>query len=588
MKEIDIDSFAGGGGASVGIEAATGRPVDVAINHDAEAIAMHRANHPHTVHYIKDIWQVSPAEVVAKHGPVRLAWFSPDCTHHSKAKGRAPIRDAAGRRSRDLAWVVVEWARVAKPRIIMLENVEEFRGWGPLIEDGRACPDRRGETFALWIAALRREGYRVEWRELRACDYGAPTIRKRLFVVARRDGKPITWPAPTHGKGLLSYRTAAECIDWSIPVHSIFLTKEEGRKVGCKRPLAEATMRRIARGVWKYVINAKRPFIVPITHTKSGDLVQSIDEPLRTVTTAKGGEFAVVAPYMVPRYGERAGQEPRTRDLRNPAPTIVPTGNGGSLVAAHIMPYRGTKKGGKPRVRDIDEPIHTVTCEPSAAVVAAYLAQHNTGMLGRDARTPVSTIVTKGCTQNLVTAHLTRQFGASVGQACDKPAPTTTAGGGGKTGAVVAFLSRQFTGNTNGGQGDLFEPTNAVLASGQHQALVEAFLVKYYGTAIGAALNEPAPTATTHARFGLVTVEGVDYQIVDIGMRMLAPKELYAAQGFPASYEIAPVHRGRPLTKTMQIRMCGNSVCPQVAEALVRANMQDEIYGSARATGGMA
>ena len=534
MREIDIDSFAGGGGASIGIEAATGRHVDVAINHDAEAIAMHRANHPHTEHYINDIWSVDPADIVAKHGPVRLAWFSPDCTHHSKAKGRAPIRPK-DHRSRDLAWVVVKRARKARPRIIILENVEEFAGWGPVGADGRVSPEQKGQTFELWVAALKKAGYQVQWRELRACDYGAPTIRKRLFVVARRDGLPIRWPEPTHGPGLKPYRTAAECIDWSIPCHSIFLTKEEGRAVGCRRPLAESTMRRIARGVWKYVINSANPFIVPITH-QGGDRVHPIDEPLRTVTTAKRGELALCAPYVVPRYSEREGQAPRCRSVETPMSTIVPGGNHGRLVAA-------------------------------------YLAQHNTGVTGHDAREPVSTIVQKGCTQAVVAAHLTRQFGNSVGQECDQPAPTTTAGGGGKTGLIAAFMSRQFSSNTEGGQGDLLEPMNTVLAGGNHHALVHAFLVKYYGTAIGADLLDPAPTITTNDRFGLVTVNGLDYEIVDIGMRMLAPKELYAAQGFPSDYEITPEHNGKPLTKTAQVRMCGNSVCPPVAEAMVQANV---------------
>lgn len=535
MKEIDVDSFAGGGGASLGIETATGRAVDIAINHDAEAMVMHRANHPWTTHYVNDIWSVDPGDVVGRHGPIRLAWFSPDCTHFSKAKGRAPIRPHE-RRSRDLAWVVVKWAQNARPRIIMLENVEEFPGWAPLLSNGLPDPDRKGETFNLWIAALRKAGYVVEWRELRACDYGSPTVRKRLFLVARRDGQPIVWPEPTHGPGLEPYMTAADCIDWSIPVHSIFLTKEEGRLVGCKRPLAEATMKRIARGVFKYVLQG-RPFIVPITH--HGDSrVQSVDEPLRTITTAHRGEL--------------------------------------SVAMAHLMPYRGTKRGGHPRARDLRDPVHTVTTEPSAAVVAAFLAQHNTGLVGHGAQDPMSTIVGRGSTQGLVTAHLTRHFGGSTGQRANRPAPTTTAGGGGKTGLVTAHLMHQYTSNTRGGQGDPNRPLKTI-TTGEHHALVEAFLVKYYGTAVGARVSEPAPTCTVKPRFGLVTVEGADYQIVDIGMRMLTPRELYNAQGFPLEYEIAPEYLGKPLTKTAQIRLCGNSVCPQVAEALVRANLAAEL-----------
>ena len=534
-RVLDIDSFAGGGGASVGIEAALGKPVDIAINHDGEALAMHRANHPATEHFNRNIWQVDPADVAAQ-APIRLAWFSPDCTHHSKAKGKAPIRGPKATASRDLAWVVVLWAERAKPQIIMLENVEEFADWGPVLESGKPCPDRRGLTFRRWVREIERAGYAVEWRELRACDYGAPTIRKRLFVIARRDGEPIVWPAPTHGPGLLPHRTAAECIDWSIPCPSIFLSKEEARAIGCKRPLAEATMRRIARGVWKYVLDNPQPFIVPVTH-QGDDRVQPLDEPLRTVTTAKRGEFALAAPYFVPRYGEREGQEPRAAGVDRPAPTVVPTGNGASLVAA-------------------------------------YLAQHNTGMTGHDARAPVSTIVGRGTQQQAVAVHLTRQFGASVGQDADRTAPTVTAGGGGKTGIVAALMTNQMTSNADGGQGDLERPINTILAGGQHKALVKAFLVKYYGT--GGQHGDcarPMPTISCKARMGVVTVGEVDYEIVDIGMRMLTPRELFRAQGFPEDYAIAPEHDGRRLTKSAQTRMCGNSVCPPIAEALVRANI---------------
>ena len=494
---IDVDNFAGGGGASLGIEQALGKAVDVAINHDAEALAMHRANHPDTTHFNQNIWAVDPAEVVAEHGPVRLAWFSPDCTHFSKARGGKPLRDGSNR-SRDLAWVVVYWARTARPQIIFLENVEEFADWGPLGKNGRPCPKSKGETFRKWIRAIKAAGYRVEWRELRGCDYGAPTIRKRLFLIARRDGHPITWPAPTHGPGLVPFRTAAQCIDWDIPVHSIFLSPDEARKVGVRRPLAEATMTRIARGVWKYVINARRPFIAPLTR-QGAARVHPTDEPPRAVTCARRGE-------------------------------------------------------------------------PS--LVSAFLAQHNTGVTGHPATVPVSTIVGKGSTQNLVLAHMTRQFGNSVGQSADAPAPTTTAGGGGKSGLVTAHLMARFTGNTAGGEGDIRRPLRTVRAHGRHHSMVHAFMVKYYGEGGQlAGLNDPAPTATTRARLGLITVNGIDYRIVDIGMRMLTPRELFRAQGFPDSYVIAPELNGKALTKTAQIRMCGNSVCPQVVRDLVAANV---------------
>ena len=534
---IDVDSFAGGGGASLGIAAALGKPVDIAVNHDPEAIAMHAANHPETDHYQTSVWQVDPADV-ARIAPVRLAWFSPDCTFFSKAKGSAPIRTPKGRSSRDLAWVVVLWAQRARPEIIMLENVEEFAAWAPLLADGRPDPERRGLIFRRWVKALRKEGYAVEWRELRGCDFGSPTYRKRLFLIARRDGLPIVWPEPTHGPGLLPYRTAGDNIDWSIPCPSIFLSREDARKIGCKRPLAEATMRRIARGVQKFVIDNPRPFIVPVTH-RGDDRVHSVDEPLRTITSAHRGEFALAAPY--------------------------------------ITPYRGTKPNGKPRVRSVEVPLHTLTTEPSAALVAAYLAQHNTGMTGHDVRKPLSTIVGKGSTQAVVAACLTRQFGGSVGQEADRPAPTTTAGGGGKTALVAAMLTNQMTSNTRGGNGDLRQPLNTILAGGQHKALVKAFLIKYYGT--GGQLGDvgaPLPTLTAKARMGLVTVDEVAYEIADIGMRMFSARELYRCQGFPDSYLIDVLHQGKPLTKEAQVRMCGNSVCPQVAEALVRANVAAE------------
>ena len=518
---IDVDSFAGGGGASLGIQAALGKPVDIAINHDPQAIAMHAANHPKTRHYNRNVWQIDPAEIAAE-TPIRLAWFSPDCTHHSKAKGSAPIRSPAARSSRDLAWIVVLWAQRAQPQIIMLENVEEFADWAPLLENGKPCPDSRGLTFRRWIRELRRAGYTVEWRELRACDHGAPTVRKRLFVIARRDGKPIVWPAPTHGPGRAPYRTAADCIDWTIPTPSIFLSKDEARAIGCRRSLAEATMRRIARGTFKYVINAAEPFIVPVTH-RDDDRIHALHEPLRTVTTAHRGEHAIVAPSFQPCHHDIGAQSGLATDRSD--------------------------------------------------LVASFLAQHNTGMTGHDVRTPLSTIVQRGTTQGLVCAYLTRQFGASTGQGASCPAPTTTAGGGGKTELIAAFLSHNYTSNTAGGRGRPLHPFKTVTTGGHH-ALVQAFLMKYYGDGgQWASCDCPAPTLPCKHRLGIVTVGEIDYKLVDIGMRMLTPRELFRAQGFPDDYTIAPQFNGRPLTNTAQIRMCGNSVCPDAAQALVRANI---------------
>ena len=534
MNGLIIDNFAGGGGASLGIERALGR-LDIAINHDAEAITMHRANHPGTRHFERNIWQIDPLDATGGRR-VALAWFSPDCKHFSKAKGSRPLQ----RNIRDLAWVVVLWARRARPAVICLENVEEFQVWGPLDMEGLPVKERGGETFKRWVRELRRLGYRVEWRELRACDYGTPTVRKRLFVIARCDGRPIVWPEPTHGEGLQPYRTAAECIDWSLPCPSIFLSKEDGRALGVKRPLAEATMRRIARGVVRYVLEAAEPFIVPITH--SGDLrVHSIGDPLRTVTTAHRGEHALIAPYFIQRHGERAGQAPRCHPADRPAHVVTPTANS-----------------------------HMLAC--------AYLAQHNTGMTGHDARRPVSTIVQRGTTQGFATAFLSRHFGGSVGQDAEAPAPTVTAGGGGKTAIVAAALSHQYSSNTNGGDGRLARPHKTVTTGGHH-GLIAAFLTKYYGEGgQWQTVADPMHTVPTKDRMGLVTVaiDGQTWALDDIGMRMLTPRELFRAQGFPDSYIVDPPFNGKPMTKTAQIRMCGNSVCPQVAEAIVRANVGAE------------
>ncbi len=492
-NELIVDNFAGGGGASLGIEMAVRRSVDIAVNHDREAVAMHKANHPQTKHYCEDVWDVDPVKATAGR-PVGLAWFSPDCTFHSKARGGKPFRDRKkALRRRGLAWLVIRWANTVAPRVIMLENVEEFQNWGPLRNDGTPCPIRKGLTFRRWKKQLENAGYAVECRELRASDYGAPTIRKRLFVIARRDGLPIVWPEPTHGPGTTKpYRTAAECIDWSHPCPSIFERK---------KPLAEATMRRIAKGVKRYVIDAADPFIVPITHT-GGDRVHSIREPLRTITTAQRGELALAVPTLIQTgYGERPGQEPRVPGLDKPLGTVVAGG------VKH-------------------------------ALVAAFMAQHNTGMVGHHADKPLSTITARGTQQQLVTSHLTKLYGTCKdGQDNREPMPTVTSGG-------------------------------------QHIGEVRAFLIKYYGTDQDPQLREPLHTVTTKDRFGVVTVKGEDYVIA--GMRMLQPRELYRAQGFPDSYIIDPQIDGKPLTKTAQVRMCGNSVSPVIAKALVEANLMQQ------------
>jgi DNA (cytosine-5)-methyltransferase 1 len=492
-----VDNFAGGGGASTGIELALGRSPDIAVNHDPFAIAMHSVNHPSTHHLCGDVWDVDPVGV-CKGEPVDLAWFSPDCKHHSKAKGGKP-RDS---KIRALAWVVVRWARAVKPRVIILENVEEFADWGPLDSDGYPDPKKKGWTFRRWWGSLKAAGYDVEMRELRACDYGAPTTRKRLFVIARCDGDPIVWPTPTHGPGRpAAWRTAAECIDWSLPCPSIF---------GRKKPLAEKTLRRIARGIQKFVIDNPRPFIVPTAH--AGDArVHSIDEPLRTITGGRRGDHALVAPTLVQTgYGERPatatskGQEPRILDLHAPLGTVVGCGQKHGLVAAFLAKHNGGHEATGSR---LDEPMHTVTAKDHHSLAAAYLMKY---------------------------------YGTGTGVGVDKPAPTVTAGA-------------------------------------EHLAQVRAFLARYNGDAIGQQAQLPLGAITTARRFGLVMVHGEPYAIADIGMRMLQPRELFRAQGFPDSYVIDRTPNNAALTKTVQIRCCGNSVCPPLAAALVRANVVTEL-----------
>lgn len=541
-REIITDSFAGGGGASTGIALALGRGPDVAINHDPEAVAMHRMNHPGTQHFCQNIWQIDPEDAV-RGRPVGLAWFSPDCKHFSKAKGGAPVK----RNIRDLAWTVVLWAQRVRPRVICLENVEEFKTWGPLGEDGQPLRDKAGDTFVQWIAALRRLGYRVEYRGLRASDYGAPTIRKRLFVIARCDGLPIVWPAQTHGARTdpdviagrkLPCRVAADIIDWSLPCHSIFLTREEGRAAGVNRPLAEKTLTRIAKGIQRFVIEAGEPFIV--SYAQHGGNSRSGLEPLHTLTASPKDQNQIILPTLIQTgYGERAGQSPRCLDLAKPLGTVVAGGGKHGLVAAHVTKFSENSTGHRP-----DEPLHTVMAgAPRHGIVAAFLAQHNSGAVGHSASSPLSTLTQRGSQQAVVAAHMLNLKG----------------------------FERSAAGAD--------EPLRSITAGGLHAAEVRAFLIKYYGAGIGQGVDEPVHSVTTRDRFGLVTIAGEDWQIADIGMRMLSARELYRAQGFPDDYIIdrglfgaddAPEEK--LITKTAQIRMCGNSVCPDLARAIVVAN----------------
>jgi DNA (cytosine-5)-methyltransferase 1 len=480
------DLFAGGGGASTGLEAALGRPVNFAINHSAVALETHKRNHPETLHLEANIWEVRPRDVTRGRG-VWILWASPDCTHFSVAKGGKPRQQNI----RSLADAVVVWAREVRPRIIFLENVAEFLGWGPLDGDGQPIKARMGEEFARWKGELEQLGYAVDHRILNAAHYGAPTKRRRLFLVARCDGEPISWPLATHGPGLLPYRTAAECIDWSISCPSIFERK---------RPLAEKTLRRIALGIRRFVLENPRPFIVGVGGRAGQSHPTSITDPIGTITAKN--DRALVAPTLIQTsYGEREGQRPRYLNLHEPLGTVVAQGQ-------------------------------------KHALVAAFLAKHFGGVVGQPIDTPASTITARDH-HGLTTAILLKLRGECAGADLHEPMPTITAGG-------------------------------------THIAQVRAFLTAFYGQdGTGGQLpSEPLRTIPAKHRFGLVTVDGADYQIADIGMRMLEPPELLRAQfgRYAGHYDLSAAR-----TKADQIRLIGNSVCPEVAEALVTANVRDTI-----------
>lgn len=570
-----IDLFAGGGGASWGIKEALGRDPDIAINHDPEAVAMHKANHPGTRHFCQDVFSVRPKEATQGQ-PVGLLWASPDCKDFSKAKGGRP----RSRKIRDLAWVVVRWARDVRPKVILLENVEEFREWGPLLPGGKRDPERKGETFNRWVESFRRLGYQVDWRELVACDYGAPTSRKRLFVAMRCDGRPIVWPEPTHGpkgSGLTPYRTAAECIDWSLPCPSIFMTRAEAGElrqqtgIQCKRPLAEKTLRRIAKGIQKFVIAAADPYIVTYYGPKGDEFRgQGLDKPLATQTAEN--RHALVTPF-VSKINTGAVGSPLFGPLHTitagGSPKRPSTGNTMALVApALIKPNHGYEYF---RGQEADKPLHTITAGGGQhALVAAFLAKHFGTTTGQDVQEPLHTL-TGHAKHGLVVANLVRHFGQSIGQSPTDPAPTITAGGGGKTGLVAGHLVKMRGSNVGQGARD---PLQTISAGGTHFGEIRAFLTKYYGQGSGQNLRDPAHTTTSKDRLGLVTVmvKGEPWVIADIGLRMLQPHELFLAQGFPPTYIIDRGRYAKRLTKSSQVRLVGNSVPPPWAEALARAN----------------
>lgn len=544
--ELIVDNFAGGGGASTGIEMATGYSVDIAINHDPEAIRMHLTNHPDTKHYCESVWDVRPKEVCGGH-PVALAWFSPDCKHFSKAKGGKP----KDKNIRGLAWVALRWAALVRPRVIMLENVEEFKDWGPLNRGHRPIKNKKGVTFRKFVSQLEGLGYTVDHRELVAADYGAPTMRKRFFLIARCDGKPIIWPEPTHAPkdspevaaGLKKpYVGAYTQIDFSLPCPSIFDSKEEiKQKYGIKaqRPLAENTMRRIARGLQKFVLDNPEPFIIQCNH--GGDRrQQDIREPLPTITGKHG--FGVVEPYIV-SIGQTGFAADRSKDVREPLTTIV-SKNEHCLIAPTLIQYHSETAAGEARGQRVTEPVMTVDASNRYGLVSAFIQKYFDGGYtgaGADLGSPLPT-VTAIDHNSICAAHLIQMNNHCDGRDITKPIPTITAGDG-------------------------------------HFGEVRAFLVKYYSGAIGQDIKGPLDTVTANDRFGLVTIQGTDYAIVDIGLRMLEPEELYGCQGFPDDYIIDRDFEGKPYPRSEQVKRCGNAVCPPIPAALVKANMPEICVG---------
>ena len=580
--ELVVDNFAGGGGASTGIELATGYSVDIAINHDPEAIKMHKVNHPNTKHYCENVWEVDPVKACKGH-PVGLAWFSPDCKHFSKAKGGKPVE----KNIRGLAWVVLKWAALVRPRVIMLENVEEFQTWGPCIpirdkDTGRVIvsmvgrhdrekneprtrvadpgevvpvdrqifqpdPKRSGQTYKKWRKQLEALGYEIDTKELLAADYGAPTMRKRFFMIARCDGKPIVWPEPTHGPadseevkaGLLKpYVGAYTQLDFSLPCPSIFDTAEEiKRKYGIRavRPLAQKTMDRIARGLKKFVLDNPEPFIIQCNH--GGERRQNdIKEPLPTITGKHG--YGIVEPKIVPYMGTNTTNHPGG-NCKNPIHTIT-TGNQQCLISPTLIQYHSETSKDEVRGQSIEDPIMTVDGSNRYGLVTSFLHKYYDG----------------GYT--------------GAGDTVENPLPTVTSW---DHNSLCAVNLIQMNNHCDGR--DVKEPIPTITAGDGHFGEVRAFLIKYYGQGTGQDVKEPLDTVTSRDRFGLVTINGTDYKIVDIGLRMLEPKELYGCQGFPDDYIIDRDYTGKKYPRSEQVRRCGNAVCPPIPAALVKANLPE-------------
>ncbi|MDR8389120.1 DNA cytosine methyltransferase [Pseudomonas sp. JL2] len=649
--EIVVDFFCGGGGAGTGLEMGLGRTVNVAKNHSPQAISMHTVNHPGAVHYTTDVFDGDPD---TECGGKAVGWFhmSPDCTHHSQAAGGQPRK----REIRNLSWIGLKWAGMKRPRVISLENVKQILQWGPLIAKrdkatGRVVklggdvaasgevvpvgqqflvpdPKRRGQTWAVFVAELKRLGYAVEWRVIKACDFGAPTSRERLFMIARCDGQPIIWPEPTHAKnpvkGQQKWKTAADCIDFSDLGKSIF---------GRKKDLAPATLRRVAKGMKKFVIDNPAPFIVPIANW-SGELAQSSAVPLRTITSwPRGGSFAMASPVIAPatHQGSVRVNDPMaplptvtcanrdeltlispvmvtaahgegtpggvqrwgdgSKSSTDPLGTVTASGGHSVAMATLIQSGYGERPGQEPRVPGLGQPLGTVVAGgiKHALTTSVLVGAGGPEYSGKPAAAdqPVGTLMTQNhrAVATAFMAQMNGGFNTTFAKSMDEPLTTVTNTGSQQqlVSASLATLRRNCIGR------GVDEPVPTMTAGAEHHALlhyklspehedgalrVAAFLISYYGTENISACDAPTPTITTKDRLAMVTVmvKGTPYVIVDICLRMLKPAELYKAQGFPTDYIISHGADGKPFTKTQQVHMCGNSVSPPPMAALARAN----------------
>ena len=555
VDELIVDNFAGGGGASTGIELATGRIVDIAVNHDRAAIEMHEKNHPYTKHYCEDVWQIDPRKVTQGR-PVALVWCSPDCKHFSKAKGGAPV----SKKIRGLAWVAVRWAATVHPRVIILENVEEFMTWGP-IKDGQPIKEKAGQTFRSFVNELKKLGYAVDWRVMRACDYGAPTSRKRFFLIARCDGQPIVFPEPTHGdkKPLKPYKTAAECIDFSDLGKSIF---------GRKKPLADNTMKRIARGLDKFVIKSKKPFIMS---NNTNNAPHSIDDPLPTITT--GNRNYLCAPSLVQYHGEQNINEVREQQVDKPLNTID-TRNRYGLSSAFLSKYfSGETQAGA----DVENPMPTITAIDHNALVAVNISSRfgngNDGR-GRPVDEPLPTVTGDDHNQ-LMSSYLIKYYsGEEQFQSTESPLHTIT------TKPRFYLVAPHICTFRNNMIGQSVKESLTTVTAKEHHAVVSAYLTKLtgkeenlgYWSEIRAMLNKYAGYHIADDEILIIEIDGVQYFISDVSMRMLEPRELAKAQGFPEDYVLQV---DESYSKSAQIARIGNSVCPVMAEVLVRANLPE-------------